>query len=609
VGRLTGAPWVVAVAAALAVLATGLPGARADLLQDLGATFDRVAQELRDAFPKTETRITDVQGDRVRLAGAGVSALRPGLELTAYRKGEIFRHPTTNQPLGQAEDEVATLTVTEVAGDTAGARIAATQEGRIPVEGDGARLTAGRIPVAVLPTRGVSVPGETSEQTALLLVARFSALLERTGRFLAVDAQRVLEVAAPAGGAAPPEPVEVGRELRVSGVLVSRVVLEGRGRHLETTWISTKTGAVLASSRIPLVRAAFPPRFAWEQTPEVERRLQLDGPVRGLAVADLDGDGRAEVVLADDRALTISRWQEGTGLQAVEGGEVRPAGSVLSVDAADLAGLGRAHIVLVEYRGGGEVVRSSVLDYAGGGLTTVYQGSGEYLRAVPVGAETWLLAQRVGDTEPFSATVRRLVWQGGRYADGPSLRLPAGVTIYGLAMMGLTGSPEPEVVAVTPEDRLAAWTARGRRLWTSADPFGGAPITFAFTPAREQREQDAIIGRILGRVVPILDAPEGPEVLAFENLVPAGGQFRTLLPRVAPLAFTQGRIHRMRWKDGGFTRVWQSRETEGYITDFALGDLDGDGIPEVVVAVMPRGLNLDTTIGRPKAHLVFYELP
>jgi hypothetical protein len=603
------AGWVVAVAVALAVLAVGLPAARADLLQDLGATFDRVARELSDAFPKIETRIAAVEGDRVRLAGGGIAALRPGLELTAYRKGETFRHPITNQPLGQAEEETATLTVTEVAGDTAAARIAASEEGRVPVVGDGVRLTAGRITVAVLPTRGVSVPGETAEQTQLLLVARFSALLERTGRFLTVDAQRVLEVAAPASATAPPEPVEIGRRLRVSGVLVSRVVLEGRVRHLETVWISTRTGATLVSSRMPLVRAIFPPRFAWEQTPELERRLQLDGPVRALALADVDGDGRAEVVLGDDRALTILRWQEGGALVPVEGGELRPSGSILSVDAADLTGLGRAHIVLVEYRGGGEVVRSSVLDYADGRLTTVYQTSGEYLRAVPVGEQTWLLAQRVGETEPFSSTVRRVVWQDGRYADGAALRLPAGVTIYGLAMLGLTGSAEPEVVAVTPEDRLAAWTARGRRLWTSADPFGGAPITFAFTPAREQREQDAIIGRIIGRLVPVQEAPEGPEVLAFENLVPVGGQFRTLLPRVAPLAFTQGRIHRMRWKDGAFTRVWQSRETEGYIVDFALGDLDGDGVAEVVVAVVPRGLTLDTTLGRPRAHLVFYELP
>jgi hypothetical protein len=599
----------VAVAAALAVMAVGASVARADLLQDLGATFDRVARELSDAFPKIETRIAAVEDERVRLAGGGIAALRPGLELLAYRKGDTFRHPITNQVLGQAEEEIATLTVTEVAGDTAVARIAAAEAGRAPVVGDGVRLTAGRITVAVLPTRGVSVPGETLEQTQLLLVARFSALLERTGRFLAVEAPRVLEVAAPAGAVAPPEPVEVGRRLRVSGVLVSRVVLEGRVRHLETTWISTRTGATLVSSRMPLVRAVFPPRFAWEQTPELERRLQLDGPVRALALADVDGDGRAEVVLADDRALTISRWQEGATLAPVEGGELRPAGSILSVDAADVAGIGRAHVVLVEYRGGGEVVRSSVLDYADGRLAVVYQSSGEYLRAVPVGGETWLLSQRVGETEPFSPTVRRLSWRDGRYTEGAALRLPAGITVYGLALLGLTKSAEPDVVAVTPEDRLAAWTARGRRLWTSADPFGGAPITFAFTPAREQREQDALIGRILGRVVSVPEAPEGPEILAFENLVPAGGQFRTLLPRVAPLAFTQGRIHRMRWKDGGFTRVWQSRETEGYIVDFALGDLDGDGIAEVVVAVVPRGLNLETTIGRPRAHLVFYELP
>jgi hypothetical protein len=205
--------------------------------------------------------------------------------------------------------------------------------------------------------------------------------------------------------------------------------------------------------------------------------------------------------------------------------------------------------------------------------------------------------------------VRRVVWQDGRYRDGPAVRLPTGVTIYGLALMRLTGNAEPEVVALTPEDRLAVWTGRGRRLWASADPFGGAVITFPFTPAREQRDQDAIIGRILGRVVPIPEASEGPELLAFENLVPVGGQFRTFLPRIAPLAFTQGRIHRMRWKDGGFIRVWQSRATEGYIADFALGDLDGDGVPEVVAAVVPRGLTLDTAVGRPKAHLVFYELP
>lgn len=228
---------------------------------------------------------------------------------------------------------------------------------------------------------------------------------------------------------------------------------------------------------------------------------------------------------------------------------------------------------------------------------------------MPVRGEPWLLAQPVGETEPFGGGVRRLLWAEGRYREGPALRLPAGTTVYGLAFLQLASGPEPEAVALTPEDRLGVWTAGGRALWVSGDPYGGAAVTFPYTPAREQKDQDAIVGRVSGRIVALPSGGEGPEVLVFENLVPVGGQFRTFLPRLAPLAFTQGRIHRLRWQDGGFRRVWASRPTEGYIADFAYGDLDGDGVPEVVVGVVARGLEALNPLGRPKAQLVFFELP
>jgi hypothetical protein len=445
----------------------------------------------------------------------------------------------------------------------------------------------------------------------LLLISRFSGLLEKTGRFLAVDPRQVLEAATPTGSAPPPSPLEVARQLRAPAVLSSRLVVEGSERYLETAWISGRTGATLVAGRMPLVPASLPPRFAWEQTPERERRYALEGPARGLAMADLDGDGRPELVVGDDRAVRIYRWQAGTGLVHVAGGEFRPGGVILSVDAADVNGTGRAQVVVVDYRGGGNLIRSTVLELAGERVRSLYESTGRYLRIVGVGRERWLLEQAVGDNEPFESSIRRLVWQDGRYRSGTTLTVPKGVGIYGLALMRLTGSADPEVVALTPEDRLAVWTARGRRLWTSADAYGGAPISFAFTPARPSRDQDEVIGRILGRVIPLPDAPEGPEILVFENLVPVGGQARSLLPRLMPILFTQGRMHRLRWKDGGFVRVWESRVTEGYIADFAHGDLDGDGVPEVVVGVVSRGLNLETLnpLGRPKAHLVFYELP
>ncbi len=592
------------------LLALAVPGAtRADVLQDLGATFEQVAQELRDAFPKVESRVVAVEGDTVRLEGTGVGALRPGLELMAYRKGEPFRHPITNQPLGQSEDEVGVLVVTGVSGTQATARVAVTEGALAPVVGDGARITAGRIPVAVLPTLGVNVPGETAAQTSLLLVSRLSALLEKTGRFLAAEPRRVLETVTPAAGGATLAPLEAARRLRAPAVLASRLVQDGKARSLEIVWISGRTGAILIERSLPLARANFQPRFAWETTPELERRHPLEGGVRGVALADLDGDGRAELVVADERVLTVYRWQENVG-PSPSGAELRrpTQGQVLSVDAADLNGTGRAQLVVVEYRGEGLPITSTVLELDGERFKPIYETTRRYLRIVSVGRERWLLEQSAGQSEPFpfDSSVRRLVWRDGTYKEATRLKLPSGVNIYGLALMRLTGSPDPEVVALLPEDRLAVWTAKGQRLWTSGDPYGGAAVTFAYAPSGEARDRIEPIGRIYGRVIPVAGTTgDELDVLVWENLLPLGSQFRTLLPRLAPIAFTEGRMHRLRWRDGGFHRVWQSQVTEGFITDFAYGDLDGDGTPEVVVGVVPRFLGL---VQR-KAHLVLYELP
>jgi hypothetical protein len=106
-------------------------------------------------------------------------------------------------------------------------------------------------------------------------------------------------------------------------------------------------------------------------------------------------------------------------------------------------------------------------------------------------------------------------------------------------------------------------------------------------------------------------AAPSQEILVYENILPAFQQGRGILPRLAATLFNRGRIHRLRWRDGAFVRVWQSGTTEGYIADFGYGDLDGDGLPEVVVGVVPRGFDLETLnpLGRPRGRILAYELP
>ena len=68
---------VLALAVLAALLGVARP-ARADILQDLGASYQKVAEQLVAAFPKAEVRVTAVTPDGVRVEGAGVENLRPG---------------------------------------------------------------------------------------------------------------------------------------------------------------------------------------------------------------------------------------------------------------------------------------------------------------------------------------------------------------------------------------------------------------------------------------------------------------------------------------------------------------------------------------------------
>ena len=102
---------------------------------------------------------------------------------------------------------------------------------------------------------------------------------------------------------------------------------------------------------------------------------------------------------------------------------------------------------------------------------------------VRVGSETWLLEQDAGEVEPFEPETRRLVWDGDQFRDGVRLRLPRGVSIFGLALVRLSGGPDPDVVAFADDYRLNVWTARGQLLWTSSDTLGGSAVTFNYFPA------------------------------------------------------------------------------------------------------------------------------
>jgi hypothetical protein len=60
------------------------------------------------------------------------------------------------------------------------------------------------------------------------------------------------------------------------------------------------------------------------------------------------------------------------------------------------------------------------------------------------------------------------------------------------------------------------------------------------------------------------------------------------------------------WNGLGLVPLWKTRKISGRIQDFAIGDFDGDGRKELVVAViMKEGRAIGTS---PKSSIIAYEL-
>jgi len=252
-------------------LATSLivpTAAAAGLADQVGATFALMMDEVLKVFPALEGLVVAVEGDRLYMDLSGKDGVREGQEFTVFRKGEVFRHPLTQQPLGRYEQHLGHAQVRRVFPAYSEAHYVPLDSGPTARPEDGVRITRGRIRAAVMPVLDL-----TQSRADLRRVPYMIAVaLERSGRFLVTDPQRVTDLLAAEGVrveallASPEKVAPVGRKLEVAGWLVPVLLIRAGATHLDVTWISAITGSALFSQRRPLARAgpAEEQRFPWE---------------------------------------------------------------------------------------------------------------------------------------------------------------------------------------------------------------------------------------------------------------------------------------------------------------------------------------------------------
>lgn len=581
--------------------------------QAFASAAQEVAEKIAAAFPKVEGLILDIQKNRVFLDVGTKEKAYGGMELEAYREGAEFRHPFTGQVLGRMDKTLGRLRIVEVQPNFSVAEVVSTAEGVALMKGDKVRMTAARLLVALPNVDTTEIKGGTGRTVTRDL----SLALIRTGRFEVIEDRR-LRAAISSEKLENPENFtdpEVLRvlvdKLKISAVLLGKVSVLEKGLMLDVQVVSPYSGGslLLASAEIksvaPPVTGAAPaptlpvevPRGMGRRTQEVISRalsLQAYGPFLGpefsaritaMAVGDFQGTGRPQVALSDGRQISIFTLDRGRFRQVWESVDARD-NNIIGLDAVDVKGSGRAGLFVTNYFD--NRIRSYALEFQGKDMVRAWNEAPYFFRALPTGPEGTmrLYGQRQGTQLPFSGPIREIQWQKGSYVEGPALDIPTRFSIYGLAVGDLDGMGNRKILAVTDSDYLSVYNLTGDKLFQSPEHLGGSDLTIRFVPLGEvvtsgndPTKNIPIEGRILIRKRP--DAP-GNQIIVWKN-TPATFYFLK-----ESRYYNKGKIISFWWTGRDLQPLWETNDTNGYIADYALADIDGDGAPWLILAVVEQ---------------------
>lgn len=238
--------------------------------------------------------------------------------------------------------------------------------------------------------------------------------------------------------------------------------------HAEVGWkarlLDTSTPSVPPSA-VPAV-AVENPTLALFKSPAFPMEA-LD-----LAIGDVDGDGTPDAVLIDDNKVEARRMSGDWDLLCSY--EEKTTGTrLLSTEARDLDGDGRAEVFVSVHNRLAHAVETHVLDCKGGKFTNRETlpwlvrsyGAADGSRA--------LAAQALEPDSNFPASdVHRLAFGSGKYfLEKPALKHKRLEWLYGFAFAPAEG--EPILLHYNQAQRLTLRYAKGS--WTSPESFGYGP--------------------------------------------------------------------------------------------------------------------------------------
>ncbi|MBN2438598.1 MAG: VCBS repeat-containing protein [Deltaproteobacteria bacterium] len=377
----------------------------------------------------------------------------------------------------------------------------------------------------------------------------------------------------------PPVPKEiiVSRQPSLQATREAEIISGMRGGRKGTYTSSINPDFINAAQ--PLDRKTF-----WKSQ-------QFSNEFRGVDIGDVNGDGLNETVVIDPNNIFIYR-KKGNEFKLIQQISGKSYDNYISLDVADINANGIKEIIVSSYRG--RQVDSFIIEFRNGKFTTIAAGLPFFMRVIDnASGIPLLLGQRRGMDKPFDTPIYEIVWQNGDYREGQKMRIPQGLSVYGLTLDKLGTGGEERIIALDDYDYMCIYEKTDKPLskvavvggsdefiWKSEDVFGGSN-TIIEGMNDPNADTDEPYHYINLRILTYDTNKDGKrEIIIVKNL----SSTNRLLQRVK--LFTSAEVYDLEWDGMAIVENWRTKKIGGYVADYQFRDIDNDGENEVVLALV-----------------------
>ena len=326
------------------------------------------------------------------------------------------------------------------------------------------------------------------------------------------------------------------------------------------------------------------------------RTQRLSYNMVDMAVGDFNGDGKNEVAILSDHDLRIYAWPANGQLKLLGETVVSRTNNNFSMRAIDLNRDRSMALVVATTEETSNRPYSFIYSFKGNKFSTVAERIPYFvsvMRVPPTYAPT-LVGQAWDSLKLFAPGVRIMTKQDGKFTLGARIDLPTGATVFNCVWLpaGKNGKGE-QLVMLTEDERIKLFQGHGNTLvHTTMDRYSGSATGmdhYKGMPGLGIDKNYQLPGKYYApmRLIAADIGNTGDYTLLVNKPISTAAQF---FDRYR--FFPQGEIHALYWDGVGLGLKWKTRRIRGSVAEVDLGDVNNDGILDLVV-----GLNTSPDLG------------